>query len=420
MVLVQASSLSSGSAGCSRLAEVGSSRSTTCKLLRRRQFSNERALLYSNRSNGCAVDSIRQRRCVMASANSEQPLNVDYRSKEPKDIKVVVFGATGYIGRFVVKELINRGYNVIAVARERSGVGGKQSAQEVEKNFEGARVRFGDVTDINSLEKSVFSEDVDVVVSCLASRTGGIKDSWLIDYQATANALEAGRRHGAKHFVLLSAICVQKPLLEFQRAKLKFESLLQEAGDITYSIVRPTAFFKSLAGQVQLVKDGKPYVFFGDGRLAACKPISEKDLASFISDCVVKPDLANRVLPIGGPGEALTARDQADMLFRIVGKDPKYFPVPVALMDGMIGIFDFLAGIFPALEDSAEFAKIGKYYATESMLVWDAKTQQYLADETPSYGTDTLEDFFKSAVKEGGLKGQDLGDAAVFGVGRET
>jgi hypothetical protein len=28
----------------------------------------------------------------------------------------------------------------------------------------------------------------------------------------------------------------------------------QAAGDITYSIVRPTAFFKSLAGQIELVK----------------------------------------------------------------------------------------------------------------------------------------------------------------------
>lgn len=81
-------------------------------------------------------------------------------------------------------------------------------------------------------------------------RPGGIKDSWDIDYQATLNSLEAGRAQGAAHFVLLSAICVQKPLLEFQRAKLAFEAKLQEAGDITYSIVRPTAFFKSLAGQV--------------------------------------------------------------------------------------------------------------------------------------------------------------------------
>ena len=75
------------------------------------------------------------------------------------------------------------------------------------------------------------------------------KDSWDIDYQATLNMLNAARQHKAAHFVLLSAICVQKPLLEFQHAKLKFEAALQAAGDITYSIVRPTAFFKSLAGQ---------------------------------------------------------------------------------------------------------------------------------------------------------------------------
>ena len=77
------------------------------------------------------------------------------------------------------------------------------------------------------------------------------KDSWAIDYQATLNTLEVAQEMGASHFVLLSAICVQKPLLEFQHAKLKFEEALQSAQGITYSIVRPTAFFKSLAGQVR-------------------------------------------------------------------------------------------------------------------------------------------------------------------------
>jgi hypothetical protein len=61
---------------------------------------------------------------------------------------------------------------------------------------------------------------------------------------------------------------------------------VQAAGDISYSIVRPTAFFKSLAGQVELVKQGKPYVMFGDGNLASCKPISEQDLARFMADCI--------------------------------------------------------------------------------------------------------------------------------------
>jgi hypothetical protein len=42
--------------------------------------------------------------------------------------------------------------------------------------------------------------------------------------------LDVAREKGASHFVLLSAICVQKPLLEFQRAKLKLEADLQVGG----------------------------------------------------------------------------------------------------------------------------------------------------------------------------------------------
>ena len=246
--------------------------------------------------------------------------NSDYRSRAPADIRVLVVGATGYIGKFVVRELVKRGYDVVAMAREKSGIGGKASKEDTIKEFAGAEVVFGDVTDMESLKKVGFAPEkkpVDVVVSCLASRTGGIKDSNLIDYQATANAMNAGRQSGAQHFVLLSAICVQKPLLEFQRAKLKFEKELMEAGDITYSIVRPTAFFKSLAAQVEIVKDGGPYVMFGDGKLAACKPISERDLASFIADCVTMEDKKNKVLPIGGPGEALTALDQGQVCIQV-------------------------------------------------------------------------------------------------------
>ncbi|XP_063941531.1 divinyl chlorophyllide a 8-vinyl-reductase, chloroplastic-like [Daucus carota subsp. sativus] len=241
--------------------------------------------------------------------------------------------------------------------------------------------------------------------------------SWKIDYEATKNSLVAGKKYGASHFVLLSAICVQKPLLEFQRAKLKFEAeLMKEAEEdngFTYSIVRPTAFFKSLGGQVELVKDGKPYVMFGDGKLCACKPMSEADLASFISDCVLSEDKINQVLPIGGPGKALTPLEQGEMLFRLVGKKPNFIKVPIEVMDFAIGVLDFLVKIFPGMEDAAEFGKIGRYYAAESMLILDPETGEYNADKTPSYGKDTLEEFFERVLREG-MSGQELGEQTIF------
>ena len=66
--------------------------------------------------------------------------------------------------------------------------------------------------------------------------------------------------------------------------------------------MRPTAFLKSLAGQVERVKRGKPFILFGNGELTACKPISETDLARYIADCLHDAKRHDRVLPVGGPG----------------------------------------------------------------------------------------------------------------------
>ncbi|NTW84522.1 MAG: NAD(P)-dependent oxidoreductase [Chlorobiaceae bacterium] len=340
-------------------------------------------------------------------------MNTFSSSSAAKPVRVFVVGATGYIGKFVVRELVARGYDVVSFARERSGVGMSTTAEEVRKQLAGSEVRFGDVGSMDSLLKSgMRGEHFDVVVSCLTSRNGGVKDSWNIDYQATRNALDAGISAGAGHFVLLSAICVQKPLLEFQRAKLKFEHELKESG-LTWSIVRPTAFFKSIAGQVEAVKNGKPFVMFGNGELTACKPISESDLARFIADCLEDPSKKNKILPIGGPGKAITNREQGEMLFELLGRPPKFKKMPIQMFDVIIPVLSLLSTFFPKLKEKAEFARIGRYYCSESMLVLNPETGKYDADMTPSYGSDTLRDFYSRVLKEG-LSGQELGEHSMF------
>ena len=250
-----------------------------------------------------------------------------------------------------------------------------------------------------------------MLVSCLASRTGAPKDAWAVDHQAHVHALEAARAAGVTQVVLLSAICVQKPLLAFQHAKLAFEKFLIESG-LTYSIVRPTAFFKSLSGQIERVRRGKPFLLFGDGRLTACKPISDRDLGDYLADCLDQPELQNRILPIGGPGPAITSREQGDKLFALLGRPPKFSHVPVALLDVIIAVLGTLGRLIPRLADKAELARIGRYYATESMLVLNPQTGQYDADATPSTGTETLFDFYADLAS--GKVAAERGDHAVF------
>jgi divinyl chlorophyllide a 8-vinyl-reductase len=323
-----------------------------------------------------------------------------------------MLGATGTIGLATVRALVARGHEVVCFVRPRGGPGGQLRADDTARLLPGATVRVGDVQDPASLARDGFrGERFDALVSCLASRTGAPKDAWAIDHQAHVHALDAARQAGVSQVVLLSAICVQKPLLAFQQAKLAFEKVLVESG-LTYAIVRPTAFFKSLSGQIERVRKGKPFLVFGDGLMTACKPISDDDLGAFLADCLSDESRHNRVLPIGGPGEAITPRQQGEHLFALLGRPPRFKSVPVGLLDAIIAVLGAAGRVVPALADKAELARIGRYYATESMLVLDPVTGRYDAAATPSTGSQTLFDFYADVVS--GAAAPERGDHAVF------
>ena len=318
-------------------------------------------------------------------------------------LRVAVAGATGTIGRATVAALLRQGHEPVCLVR--AGSGGCASP--------GVTVRVVDVTDPQSLASDGFAgERFDAVISCLASRTGAPRDAWAIDHRAQMNLLDAAQRAGVAHFILLSAICVQRPLLAFQQAKLAFEAELVASG-VRYSIVRPTAFFKSLSGQIERVRRGRAFLLFGDGRMTACKPISDGDLADYIVDCLGDAGRWNRILPIGGPGEAITPRQQGEALFAMLGREPTFTSVPLVLLDAIIATLGMLGRIVPPLAEKAELARIGRYYATESMLVLDAGTGRYDAAATPSTGSETLLDFYRSVLVDG-VAAPDRRDHAVF------
>ncbi len=316
--------------------------------------------------------------------------------------RVFVLGATGTIGRATVRALVQRGHEVVCLVRQRPRAAG----------LAGATLRIGDATDPASLVRDgLRGERFDALVSCLASRTGAPADAWAIDHRAHSRALAAARDAGVEQVVLLSAICVQKPLLAFQHAKLAFEQELAASG-VAYSIVRPTAFFKSLSGQIERVRRGRPFLVFGDGTLTACKPISDDDLAAYLADCLDDPGRRNRILPIGGPGEAITPRQQGERLFALLGRPARLRHVPVALLDGIAGALGVAGRVVPALAAKAELARIGRYYATESMLVLDPGTGRYDAAATPSTGSERLFDYYARVVR--GDAAAERGDHAVF------
>jgi divinyl chlorophyllide a 8-vinyl-reductase len=309
----------------------------------------------------------------------------------------VIAGATGYIGKSVVREAVRQGYQTIALVRDKSS----SESESFGDFFTGAQVIECDVSDVEKLQTVMQgiadespSKKIDAIVSCLASRSGVKKDAYLIDYQATLNCLDAGRAVGAGHFVMLSAFCVKNPWLQFQQAKLKFEAALQDQTDMTWSIIRPTAYFKSLSMQLEIVKGGKPYVLFEDGKVTRCNPIAESELAEYLMDCVTDKTRHNIIRNLGGPDNAITQSDQGAMMFKALGMEPEYSSAPLWVFDPIIDFIQWFADFtgLEQLEDAAETGRIGKYYAVEEMLT---------TDPLEKYGRITLQQHYNRIAVEG-------------------
>ena len=321
--------------------------------------------------------------------------------------KVLLAGASGYVGNYVATELTRNGYAPICPGRR------DHPTLREKLNLEEMAVPIWDLQDPISI-RNVFERNPEIiaVISCVASRTGGVKDSWDVDYKANSNLLEVAKSIPDLRFILLSAICVQKPKLNFQFAKLAFEKELQES-NFDFTIVRPTTFFKSLSGQVRRVQKGKRFIVFDSGKKTSTKPISCEDLASFLVQCITSSNSRNKILPIGGPGPALTQKEIGGMIFEALGTQPKFIYLPSILFKVFSTLLQPIGILSSRVNDIREFMGIAYYYATESMLVWDKDNRMYSSEATPEFGNDTIKSFYLEMVQDG-ITQNYLGDQSFF------
>jgi divinyl chlorophyllide a 8-vinyl-reductase len=329
-------------------------------------------------------------------------------------MRVLLAGATGYIGQAVLRELVAQGHEVVALVRPGRrlslGLSDHKSDETLDALSDAVTVVETEITSDEDWTSPL--PNTDVVVSCLASRSGAAADARLVEYEANRRLLAYAERVAVEHFVLLSAICVQIPRLAFQREKLKFEALLDESL-VPATIIRATAFFRSLVGQVERVRAGKPFLLFSSGNTTACKPISDRDLARFMVSKMALPPSNTAVLPIGGPGPALTPQDQGRLLCETLRQPFRTTSLPPEMFDWIRWLISPLALVSQRMQDRMEFLRIAKFYATESMLCWDAAAERYDAEATPEFGDDTLQDFY-AGLASGELKMPERGEHSLF------
>ncbi|MCB9621205.1 MAG: SDR family oxidoreductase [Sandaracinus sp.] len=226
-------------------------------------------------------------------------------------MRILVAGATGYLGRFVVAEGVSRGWRVRALVRDARRAAFSSKVELFE----------GRATETDSLAR--VAEGVDVVVSSLGitrqtDRVGYAQ----VDYGGNLALLREAERAGARRFVYVSVLHPEHTRhTDMVREKERFVAELR-ASSLSCAVVRPTGFFSDMAPIFEMARGGRVWVF-GEGD-AEINPIHGADLAELCLD--VAADERSEV-EVGGP-ETFTQRAIAELAFDVLGKPPKIASLP--------------------------------------------------------------------------------------------
>jgi uncharacterized protein YbjT (DUF2867 family) len=287
---------------------------------------------------------------------------------------VLVAGATGRLGREIVRELKGRGYRVRALGRSTARLEALRDVAD--------ELCVADALDPATLPAAV--ENVDQIVSCLGASViplpqYGRRAFTRLDYPANRNLIEAAVAAQVGRFVYVSLFGAERLRhMDFVRGHEQVVEFLRTGG-LDYAVVRPTGFFSSMEEIVLVASWG--LLPESRGGMARTNPIHEADLAAFCAD-VLADTSGRRDYDVGGP-EALTRQQIAQLAYTAIGKDVGSRRVPVSVLRGAGKL---LRPFNPRVAH---------------LMIFIAEV---LADDfvAPAYGTRTLTDYF--ARRQGGLQ----------------
>ncbi|MFW6363403.1 MAG: SDR family oxidoreductase [Spirochaeta sp.] len=300
---------------------------------------------------------------------NSDPDTADEKTTPAVKPRVLVAGATGYLGRAVLSELKKQGCWIRAIVRS------PQQAAELQTQVD--EVITARVT--SARELTGIADSIDVVFSSVGiTRQKDGLSYQDVDYGANHNLLHEAIRAGVPLFIYTSVYNAQA-LGEsaMVHAKERFVRELQ-AAPIQSCIIRPTGFFSDMEGfmlRSALKNRAIPLFARGQQRL---NPISGRDLAQVIVQCIPQ---APAEVPVGGP-YVYTMRELAELAFQAAGRSPKLLLLPAWCARLLRRLIVFFTP--PSVHGPVEFSLLAALHD------WEA----------PAAGSDSIADFFRQRAAQ--------------------
>ncbi len=249
-------------------------------------------------------------------------------------MRVLVTGGSGFVGNWVVAELLARGHQVRALLRPGS--------EKKLKAAEQVEVVPGEVMSPETVARAAAGCEAAIhLVGIIREFPGRGITFERLHYEATVTVLEAARAAGVWRYLQMSALGARPaPADPYHTTNHRADEYVRLSG-LAYTIFRPSVIYgpedQSLNLFARQLRSFPVYPVIGDGRYEL-QPVPVWTVAQAFARALELPDTENRLYEVGGP-EPLTFNEIIDTLAAVLGRRVVKIHLPVWTMRLAAGMF---------------------------------------------------------------------------------
>ena len=259
---------------------------------------------------------------------------------KPEKGKILVTGATGYIGGLLVPELLARGYDM--------GVMVRAINPEMYKKWEGVEIVVADARDLNQLRVAL--DNIHAAYYLIHSLMLGPSKFESADIEIANNFRIISEEKKVSRIIYLSGLGIANTQLSQHLSSRQEVANELSKGNVSVTILRSAIIIGSGSASFKIIKQlvkNSPIILLPPWTKTKCQPIGIKNVIKYLVGIMEYSGPVRRFYDIGGK-DILSYEEMIKIMVKILGRKKIFLPVPFS----STFLFGNLASMFTNVQPS--------------------------------------------------------------------
>lgn len=295
---------------------------------------------------------------------------------------IVVTGASGYVGSYITRQLVQQGYKVRAMVRSRAKAEQEGRLQDIP-----IEVVEGDINDVPSLQRVFDGADAIIHTVAIAIEKGDLTYE-KINYQGTVNVVNVAKSLGIQRLVNLSQLGANSKLpYRFLASKGKAQEYVASSG-LDWTAFRPSVIWgpeDEFANTFARLVPITPIIFpiVGDEN-SKFQPIWVDDVAMAIVKSLAMPESIGKEYELGGP-EVLSLEEIESRTLEALDRKRKMIHFPMGLLKGVVSAMEFVLPAPPVTRSLLELLQVSNVTTDNAIALFVPEPRPFTAENIAPY-----------------------------------